>query len=746
LKVLTEKLLVPPKLDIKYAVLNILILLSDYILIDYYNPNTASKETLGWDRCEYSLNGLDTPCIHEDINETDTSYTQISSHDTPLYPAYTLDQSLNTLEQSLNTLDESPNTLTPKASCIKIEEFFVNTVNNKEFYEGINTLDVETATPTFADHKYTVESTEDTSKWYTETEILNNVFMILFGVNSDIFSHDFVMKNLKIKHLTSGSLLNLLKFFLGVSDELNILRDSIKHLKNSDDSAVLAFGCGIDTVYSGINEKILHNYNHFSNTCRIPNCLKKYPSLLSLYCDLYEVKQSISDINQIISDSVLNTTKKAYDISYLMSIIYFYTENYSLQHKYLLDSLFTPVFYCFVWDVCVWITLGTPSDHFMITKVFEDQEEWKKYSIKIEKINEKSIKCIPAFTKTFYKQILAVGNYFIILRKLQESKLNEKIFEISSKTLYDKITALYSDYLHSNSYLISIGSAIQESLGNTINEMFCSIGKILFNVFCDKFELLGYLKSLRSVYFLEDPGLLDVFHDIFINIQAKEKKLDFSDKINNYFKEKADYKHYQCADILNPTSLNQIKISNALPEAFKFLFEDSESKYSEIQNLVLNIKYTTTYIKTLKFNKASTLIRKEFIHFLDCLEYYTMETIINSRTYEFKNALKSIDNVYKFKKQHKVYLNKIHKRLFLVHKEFLLKVYSLLETINQFCEFYSLDRQDKSLKKLYRKFRNELEQVLNVLKTNCDYNKKTDCNYYIDQSALASFTYNSYYK
>ena len=244
--------------------------------------------------------------------------------------------------------------------------------------------------------------------------------------------------------------------------------------------------------------------------------------------------------------------------------------------------------------------MGKTEKEFMIGKVYENFEEWNQFDFRLIKTCENLQNCVPIMLKKYASQILVLGNYSILLKKLQKTIPDQNIFLLTPSETYDKISKLYTKMIK-NKEFHSIDFLIKNSLGLVLQELKTNLSKTLFFLFSSKFQLFECLKMIQKIFLLKDPSFIELIEEIFEEFFEQKEVTHVAEKINNFFREK-NLKFFFCECSSSLVSLSQIKILLKVPEAFNYIFENSIEKYSKILSFLLMIKFTNFSLKRKKFD------------------------------------------------------------------------------------------------------------------------------------------------
>ena len=743
--------MIPPDLEIKYSALNLFYLLSESITTaNILSPDDAAEKYI-------EIPGIDT---WTDLSEAKWSDSDADTHsieeNSEGYGDW-IQKSLEITGEVRENGSEELESNGKRLDCegeegiYSISEFF-NEPGMEEYLESNrgsvrNSKACEEAKE--VDEFYrSSRYLEIESAWSSEREVISNVFMMLFGAPSDMFavsSGAFNQNIIKLKHLTDSSLANILSFFINLGTTLYQLRSKISDLKIHENRYFSVFGDSLGRILASAESNILDLYSTFTE---IHPTQSKYSAgqstLISLYCHLQDTNSKVIVLCEISMNSLLHSDNQAYNTSYLLSKVHMYTEHYKSEYPFLLEDCFLNLFSCYVLDINLWISSGITNACFMIGRIFDSREKWEQFGV----VFNGNRRCVPDFLVNICRKVLAIGNYTIIFRELQDIRPKDYYPQISPYQLHEEIIATFNRIAveHGDSAYIQL--LIDKSLGSTIDHLYISLGESLFSAFSNEFQFLSCLSNLRGIYLLEDIDFMILIQEIFLSLHETKCVYGVSSRINNFFEEKHYKSYFSCEYSMNIRSLSEINIIFSPPPAFKFIVGDTLHIYNQLMHFILQLKFTSYVLKQCKPDYNIMHIRQESIHFIDCLEYYVFVSTIYSASKDVAKEYLSIKDVQSVRNAHSAYLNRIGRNLFMGEKQKALKfcISDLMEHMNNFFGVNAEEQSQGVIQEFSEIFGERIRSLLKVLREYSEGCMDSECNFYIDRVAYCCLCFNSYYK
>lgn len=569
-----------------------------------------------------------------------------------------------------------------------------------------------------------------------EDEIVQDVFFMMLGTSCRFFDKrddEYKVLSPKVEWVSDMALEGLLLRFAEYANEICKAQKITNELLCHNNRSYIALGTSSQKIILSIQSKISEYFKHFGKIEPSPDIPFSRITLLSLLHTFNPLHEKTKILRQILESSVIDHQIQSYNTSYLLSKLYDYSENYALEHFFIVKDLFFDVFMQYVWDITLWMISATVSSGFFIVKQFDSQREWKNYILQTVQIHGQNQQCVPYFIKKYAKWIYVIGNYYILERGLQNECPNSKIFEITADSIYTSIYNTFLNSLTSEVFSLNLSKIIQNSLGNSIEDLYSTIGYKVLTVFKSQFNLLNILKILQDVYFIRDIELFSILDEVLSKLQGEQPIYNIDLLINHYFSDKGYNKYFHCSSEKCISSIEQIIIEFTIPIVFDFVLEDSIKKYKEIFHMILHIQlaHKSVYL----FIKEHNLIRcrKEFVHFFYFFEYYAYQTVLIHHCKEFNMKLLSIKEIYPVTKTHRHMVDNIYLKLFLLPQ--LLPIKNVI--LNIFYGFKELhykllvnDRYD--IIDMHERFSDNLIKLLNVLQRIADSFPEFESKMYLD--------------
>ncbi|OMJ81358.1 hypothetical protein SteCoe_18214 [Stentor coeruleus] len=557
-----------------------------------------------------------------------------------------------------------------------------------------------------------------------EEEIVQDVLFMMLGTSCKFFDkgdEGYRVLCPKVDWISDGTLRGLLMKFTEYANEIFKVQKIISELLCHSNLSYIALGTSSQKVVLSTQNKISEYFKHFCKSQPSPDIPFSHCTLLVLLHILNPLHEKTKILRQILESSVINNQIQSYNTSYLLSKLYDYSENYALEHFFIVRDLFFDVFMQYVWDITLWMVSATISPGFFIIKQFDNQRKWKNYILQTVQIHGKTQLCIPFFIKSYAQQIYVIGNYYILERGLQNECPESKIFDITANSIYTTIYDSFLNSLTSDIYSLNLNKIIQNSFGNSIEELYSTIGLKVLNVFTNQFNLVNLLNILQNIYFIQDTEFLYIIEEVIEKIQRKEPIYNIDLVINQYFSDKGYDKYFHCSSEKCILKIEQVRIEFSVPIVFDFVLEDSIKKYKEIFHMILHIHLAHKCVKTL--NKEHNLIkyRREFINFFDSFEYYAYQTVIVHHCQEFHMKMIKCNEIYPVTKAHRYMIDNIYLKLFLLPQ--LLPINNLILSIfSCFKELYYklLANERYDIEDIGGNFSDNLIKLLNVLQRIAD--------------------------
>ena len=548
--------------------------------------------------------------------------------------------------------------------------------------------------------------------------------------------------SLSLSHLTQECLISALQFFISLHHKYHSIQSSITKLKETKTRLLQSFAHSILIHLQKFESDLILNTDQLVAVCPGTQC--KTPTLISLKACFVKYLEEFCVIIEIIG-RVLAGVNEAYLCSELISVIFLYAEQNLFEFPFILKKLFFDCFSCYLMDLCSWMMEGFTSQESMIQKVFDKKFEWEMHSIKIIEIDCKSYSCVPIFLKKIAKKILAIGNYQFLFNKILNNLQFTEFYLEPSEQLHSRVMSSIKSYIEDHESIISLSFVINECFSKEVNKIFSNIGKKLFQIFNEKLNLMKIIKMLQKIFLLQDPKFLELFSPVLQTLRSKAKYENLSEEINNFFNNSEYQGFCHCEYLEKAESISQIKIKFHIPDELIFIFDESLEIYSKIFHFLLEIKMASGSIKTLNREYDWIKYRVQFIHFMNCFEFYSGQSTLCELLYSF-NKIEMFE-VYQVKKIHKKFISVLAKKLFLFGEyfEFYEKVRKIFDCFNQI--FYlNLIGALFDYDEFYLQFMENFRVLLKVVEDNREIFFNEECKGYLDKIVDVMVGFNEFYK
>ena len=204
----------------------------------------------------------------------------------------------------------------------------------------------------------------------TERELLEKIFMMLLGINTNIFQcikNSFVItKQIELSHLTPSALNNFLKFFTDLATKLRRISFASQNLQQDECNTYKYFGEACKELFKEFEKEVLTIQEEFTIqsgnlTREASGKLPSYTiSLIYLKARLTTMTENASMILEIISKLSSNSIMKTSEI---LNYLYFLIQNNYALTDHNAFSIIVRIFVMslqpFLEDLTVWLSQGT---------------------------------------------------------------------------------------------------------------------------------------------------------------------------------------------------------------------------------------------------------------------------------------------------------------------------------------------------------------------------------------------------
>ena len=560
---------------------------------------------------------------------------------------------------------------------------------------------------------------------------------MILNVDSQVFtktSKKYTINQVHLSHLTQETLINILEYFVKLNQSYTEIKTWVDYNRVKETKVFCSFCLAVNARLEKFEGKVLECLENLLNKTGIPL------TLIRLKCEFFCFSEEF-DALKIIINSIPNGPE-AYQCSELLTTLYTYSEFCFIEHKFI-QSLFLSTFSQYVFEVCLWMTSGYTNTESLITKIISDKFEWESYSVKIVQIGNKLVKCVPVFLSNDCKKILAIGNYHFLYNKINDLGINFES-KLGISKLCENILNSLQQSIGNLECCNSVKNSIKSSFSSKINTVYFAMGTELCKIFKENFGIMRILKALQKIFLLQDPFFLQELVPVLHSFREKRPFEHLSMKLNRFFSE-SEYKDICfCQESILTSKISEIKIFFKFPEIFSFVLSDTLENYQKIFHFLLEIKLASGSIKTLNKEYDCLLQRIQFVHFMDCFEFYAGQSVVTSTVFQFNNL--ETDEIYVLKKSHKRFLTVLMKKLFIegdltIFYEKILKIFECFNTV--FYLNFVGDRFD--LEEFFPVFWESLKFVLDSLENNRNQLFAEECKGYLDLIADLMIGFNKFY-